>query len=53
MSPARSQPLIGDRNTALALGVAATVLGSILLWDAWEHRGKSRPWAMRLVGLVG
>lgn len=37
------RPLVRDRRTALMLGVAAYVAGFVLLYDAYEHRGKGRP----------
>jgi hypothetical protein len=39
--------LVRDRRTEVWLGVAAYVLGSWLLWDAYEGRGRSKPWAAR------
>jgi len=46
------RPLIRNRDTALYIGLACWIAGGVLLWDAWEHRGIQRPWAMRLAGLV-
>lgn len=46
------QPIIRNRDTALWLGLAAWGIGTVLLWDAWEHRGIKRPWAFKLAGLV-
>lgn len=46
------RPLVRDRQLALYGGLAMTLGGALLLRDAWEHRGKDRPWAMRLIGLV-
>jgi hypothetical protein len=45
----RRQLLIRDRRMALTLGLAAYALGSLLLWDAYENRGGSRPFLMRFV----
>ncbi len=42
-----SKPIVRDRQLALALGMAAYVLGTVMLWDAFENRGKSRPFWMR------
>lgn len=33
-------------HQALAGGIAAVVLGSYLLHNAYEQRGKRRPWAL-------
>lgn len=46
-----ARPLVRNRETALYLGIAMTLGGGLLLWDAWENRGAKRPWAMRLIGL--
>lgn len=45
----KSPRLVKDRKTALALGVAAYVLGSRLLWEAYEGRGRDKPWWPRLL----
>lgn len=42
-------PLVKDRKLALYLGVAAYVVGSVLLYDAYEARGKGRPFATRIL----
>lgn len=46
------RPLVRDRQLALYGGLAMTLAGALLLRDAWERRGKERPWIMRVVGLV-
>jgi hypothetical protein len=43
------RPIVRDRKAALWGGVAAIVVGSLLLHDAYEGRGKSRPWVTRLL----
>lgn len=43
------RPVIPDRRTALLAGVGFVVLGSWLVYDAYEHRGMTRPWALRLL----
>ncbi len=43
------RPVIRDRRTEQLLGVAGIVLGSLLLYDAYEGRGRARPWALRLL----
>lgn len=40
---------VKDRQLALWGGVAAVVVGSLLLHDAFEHRGKTKPWIYRLL----
>lgn len=35
--------------TARRLGIALTVAGSWLLYEAYEARGRSRPWLSRLL----
>lgn len=44
-----AKPIVRDRRTAVLLGVAAVTLGSLLLHDAYERRGRGRPWALRLL----
>lgn len=46
----RARPYVADRQTALVLGFGAYLLGSFLIWDAYEHRGKSRPFWHRITG---
>jgi len=45
---ARRAP-VADQKTCLWAGVAFIVIGSLLLHQAYEARGKSRPWAIRLL----
>jgi hypothetical protein len=45
------RPLLANRDTALYLGLAAWGIGTLLLWDAWENRGRPRPFAFKLAGL--
>lgn len=44
-----SKPLVANRNVALLGGVVLTVAGALLLHDAFERRGKSRPFALRFL----
>lgn len=45
------QPIVKDRELALTLGVIAYIAGAVLLWDAFEGRGKSRPfWPSKILG---
>lgn len=47
----RRGPIVPDRQAALLGGVAAICLGSYLLYDAFEARGRQRPfWARFLPG---
>lgn len=39
--------VLPDRRTALVAGAAFIALGSWLLYDAYEGRGRARPWALR------
>lgn len=43
----RTKPIVADPRTAQWLGVGCYLLGSLLLWDAYEHRGKGRPFLTR------
>lgn len=43
------KPIVGDRQTAIVMGLAAYALGTLLLWDAYEHRGKDRPFIFRII----
>jgi hypothetical protein len=42
-------PVIKDRQVALYAGIAALCLGSWLLYDAYEARGRQRPFAARFL----
>lgn len=44
-----TRPLIGDRRVALVAGIALVVAGAFLLTDAYEHRGRVRPFALRFL----
>lgn len=50
--PAMARPLVANRETALALGLALWLAGAVLLWDAYERRGQRRPLAIRLAGVL-
>lgn len=41
------RPLIADRGLALALGMVAFGVGAVLLYDAYEGRGRSTPRLLR------
>lgn len=49
MSRRKGKPLIADRRTAVALGVGLYLAGSLVLWDAYEHRGAERPFSFRFL----
>lgn len=44
-----TRPMIGDRHVALAAGVALVVAGAFLITDAYERRGRTRPFLMRFL----
>jgi hypothetical protein len=41
--------LIADQRTAVTLGALAVFVGSLLLWDAYEARGKRRPFLLNML----
>ncbi|MDA8391771.1 MAG: hypothetical protein M0Z87_03020 [Actinomycetota bacterium] len=44
-----SKPKVRSRKLALWGGIALTVAGSYLVYDAYEHRGRKRPWLLRIL----
>ena len=42
-------PIVRDRQLGIWLGVALFSVGAVLLWDAYEGRGKSRPFALKFL----
>ncbi|MCW2498131.1 hypothetical protein [Jatrophihabitans sp.] len=44
-----SRPAIRDRNAAIAGGVLCILLGSWLLYDAYEARGISKPYLAKFL----
>jgi len=40
---------VRDRTTALWLGYGMVTAGALLLWDAYEHRGRQRPFAAKFL----
>jgi hypothetical protein len=46
----RRRPWVRDKRVALACGLALYVAGSLLIYDAYERRGRERPFGMRLAG---
>lgn len=45
----KSGPVIPDRRTAQLAGVTFVVVGALCLYDAYENRGRSRPFWTRLL----
>jgi hypothetical protein len=41
------RPLVRRQETAIALGIGFFLLGSYLLYDAWEGRGGNTPRLLR------
>lgn len=41
--------MIKDRRVALFVGYAGVTLGALALWDAYENRGRLRPFAVKLL----
>lgn len=39
--------LVADHRSAVMIGVGLYLAGTLFLWDAYEHRGKGRPFALR------
>lgn len=46
---AKRRPWIRDRSTALLIGYTGMIIGALALWDAYENRGRSRPFATKLL----
>lgn len=44
-----ARPVVADRRWALLLGVLGVTIGSWLLWQAYEARGRTRPVAIRIL----
>lgn len=42
-------PVVPDRQMAVLGGVACMTLGAFLLYDAYDARGRSRPFLMRFL----
>lgn len=38
------RPLIADDTTAVVVGGVLVAAGFVVLWDAWDGRGKAKPW---------
>jgi hypothetical protein len=48
MTP-RKRPYVKDRRVAIWAGLGLSLAGSLLLYDAYDHRNKTRPFAMRFL----
>lgn len=46
---ARKSLLVKDQKTAVLIGVGLYLAGTLVLWDAYEHRGASRPFSLRFL----
>ena len=44
---ALKRPLVADQTTAVVLGLTAFGVGWLMLWDAWEGRGRPTPRILR------
>lgn len=47
--PTPLRGMVRDRRTALVGGYVLITVGSMLLWDAYEARGKARPFLTKLL----
>lgn len=47
--PRPGGPFIRDRHMALAIGYGGILLGALALWDAYEGRGRTRPFIVKLL----
>lgn len=45
----RRKAYISDRRTAMIIGYGGIIIGALALWDAYENRGKVRPFATKLL----
>lgn len=43
------RPIIPDRRTAQLAGYGFVLVGAFLLWDAYEARGRPRPFVSRFL----
>jgi len=49
MTGAGRPPLVPDHRVALVLGFAGVGFAVLMFHDAYENRGKDRPWWLSLV----
>lgn len=45
----RRGPYIRDRRCALLVGYGGIIVGALALWDAYEQRGRRRPFLTKLL----
>jgi hypothetical protein len=45
----RRGPVIPDRRAALLIGYGGIIVGALALWDAYELRGKKRPFLTKFL----
>lgn len=43
------RPVIQDRRTALVVGYGGILLGAYALWEAYEGRGRRRPFMTKFL----
>jgi hypothetical protein len=41
--------IVKDRQLALWFGYGAVALGTLLLWDAYDNRGRAKPFLSKFV----
>lgn len=46
---AKRRPVIRNRRHALVLGYVGLLVGAFAMYDAYERRGKERPFASRFL----
>jgi hypothetical protein len=46
---ARRGPVIRSRRTSLLIGYGGIIVGALALWDAYELRGKRRPFLTKFL----
>lgn len=46
---AQKKLLVRDQKTAIAIGVGLYLAGSLVLWDAYEHRNAGRPFILKFL----
>lgn len=44
-----SKVVVRDRSKALWLGYGMVAVGTLLLWDAYDNRGRSKPFLAKFV----
>lgn len=49
MKGRRKRLVFGSRNVALTIGYGGILIGSYALWEAYESRGKQRPFLVKFL----